>query len=321
MTQQISSTLSAPKVAVIVTAYNMEKFVAQGIESVIQQTFQNWELLVINDGSKDNTASIVEPYCLKDSRVRLVTVENGGVCRARDMGAELSSAEYILFLDGDDFLEPNGLDLLVSALDSNPNSVGAYGLPKMIDENDEVICDDIENAFGSWREKISGDKHVKIAETEPTTLATMCIWSFVSTPGQVLIRRSAFKQTGGHFNDIPHSEDWDLWLRLCLIGDFAFIRKFVMTKRERRNSRSRHWPSMGLAEPIIRERLASKLPMSAEQRKIARTAHRYSCFFKMSWAKETLKKDGVTEGLKQIYRGCRSYLRYLKTSYDFKNVL
>jgi len=321
MTLQSYRITAVPKVTVIITAYNLGSFVGQAVESVMHQTFEEWELLVINDGSVDHTPQVVMPYTVADSRIRLINCKNGGVCRARDLGAELALAPHILFLDGDDFLEPSCLEILNKELDSNPDAIGAYGLPKAVDELDRVICDDLNNAFGAVRVKVCGGKHVALKDSEPTTLATMCIWDFICTPGQVMIRKSAFEKTGGHYNEIPHSEDWDLWIRLCLLGDFVYVRKFVMTKRERKTSRSKHWPSMALAEPIIRQRLASKLLMSAEQRHIARSAHRYSCLYKLGWAKSSLKSDGLMESLKQVFRACRSYIGYLRTHYDFKNVV
>src|SRR5688572_9544736 len=104
--------MSVPKVSVVVTAYNLEAFIAQCLETIISQTFTDFECIVVNDGSIDNTRKIVEQYTKKDSRLRLISKENGGVSTARNTGFDAAQGEYIIFLDGDDFFEPHLLERL-----------------------------------------------------------------------------------------------------------------------------------------------------------------------------------------------------------------
>ena len=95
-----------PKVTVIIPAYNAEKFIEQTINSVLAQTFQDFEIIVIDDGSKDKTAEIINSYGFL---VRCIQTTNGGVSRARNLGINNALGEYIAFLDSDDLWEPTKL--------------------------------------------------------------------------------------------------------------------------------------------------------------------------------------------------------------------
>ena len=92
------------KVSVIVPVYNNEKYVETCIRSICQQTYQNLEILVINDGSTDGSRQILERMAEKDKRIRLTHQENAGVSAARNKGIELADGEYLTFVDGDDYV-------------------------------------------------------------------------------------------------------------------------------------------------------------------------------------------------------------------------
>ncbi|TWH45302.1 glycosyltransferase family 2 protein [Sporomusa sp. KB1] len=102
-------------VSIIVPAYNVAPEIGDCIRSVQQQTYPHWELIVVNDESKDNTEVVVEELMRDDSRIRLVNQENGGVSKARNTGLSKASGVYIAFLDGDDMWEPTFLDELIAA--------------------------------------------------------------------------------------------------------------------------------------------------------------------------------------------------------------
>lgn len=93
-----------PKVSIILPCYNVEKYIAKSIESVLSQTFQNFELLIINDGTPDNSMEIARGY--KDPRIKIFDKENGGLSDARNYGIERAQGEYIYFMDSDDWIEP-----------------------------------------------------------------------------------------------------------------------------------------------------------------------------------------------------------------------
>jgi glycosyltransferase involved in cell wall biosynthesis len=105
-------------VSVIIPAYNAERFVAGAIESVLAQTLQDWDLIVVDDGSEDGTAQVVKPF-LADCRVQYIHQRNKGLPGARNAGALVSNGQYLAFLDADDFLAPNALEMMRGKFDES----------------------------------------------------------------------------------------------------------------------------------------------------------------------------------------------------------
>ena len=91
-----------PAISIIIPIYNVEKFLRRCLESVQNQTFQNWEAICVNDGSPDNSAKIVTEFAEKDKRFKLVNKENGGLSDARNVGMQHATGDYILYLDSDE---------------------------------------------------------------------------------------------------------------------------------------------------------------------------------------------------------------------------
>lgn len=103
-----------PQISIIVPVYNVEKYLHQCINSILTQTFQNFELLLIDDGSPDKSGKICDEYAKTDNRIRVFHKENGGVTSARKYGIEKSYGEWIMLVDSDDYIENNSLELLLS---------------------------------------------------------------------------------------------------------------------------------------------------------------------------------------------------------------
>lgn len=129
-------------VSVIMPAYNMERFIEQAIRSVMNQTYWDWELLVIDDGSKDETCQIAERLSAEDSRVRLIRNEkNMGVARTRNRGLDLCRGEYIALLDSDDVWHPEKLEKQLTRMQQTGADL-SYCSYAMVDENGERIKED-----------------------------------------------------------------------------------------------------------------------------------------------------------------------------------
>ena len=107
---------NATLISVVIPAYNAGQFLDETLESVLSQTYENWECIIVNDGSTDNTESVAKKWCEKDSRFRLTDKENGGLSSARNWGIKESKAEYIAFLDADDLYMPNFLEICLENL-------------------------------------------------------------------------------------------------------------------------------------------------------------------------------------------------------------
>ncbi|MCP3030059.1 glycosyltransferase [Halobacillus sp. A1] len=112
------------KVSIIIPLYNVEKYLRKCLRSVIDQTLSDVEIILVNDGSKDKSGEIAEEYKRNDSRIKVIHKENGGVCSARNAGLQISTGEYIGFVDPDDWIEPNMFEVMYyKALDSNSDLV------------------------------------------------------------------------------------------------------------------------------------------------------------------------------------------------------
>ncbi|WP_455970802.1 glycosyltransferase family 2 protein [Bacteroides congonensis] len=101
--------MNNPKHSIIVPAYNTGDAIHRCIDSVLKQTYANWELIIVDDGSKDNTLEIIEEYAKNDNRIRVIHISNGGVSNARNVGLAEAQGEYVMFVDSDDWIEPEYL--------------------------------------------------------------------------------------------------------------------------------------------------------------------------------------------------------------------
>lgn len=105
------------KFSIVIPVYNVEKYLKDCLDSVVSQTFSGWEAVCVDDGSTDGSAVILEGYALKDTRFKVITQPNGGLSAARNAGLEEATGDYVLFLDSDDWLESNALQVLSENLD------------------------------------------------------------------------------------------------------------------------------------------------------------------------------------------------------------
>lgn len=106
-------------VSIIVPVYNTEKYLNKCVDSILSQTYTNLEIILVNDGSSDNSPKICDDYANKDSRVKVVHKENGGLSDARNAGLDVASGDYITFIDSDDYIESESIELLLNALKEN----------------------------------------------------------------------------------------------------------------------------------------------------------------------------------------------------------
>lgn len=113
-------------VSVIVPVYNAEKYLVKCLESIVNQTYKNLEIILVNDGSKDNSLSICQEYAKRDARITVFDKTNGGVSSSRNFGIDLSSGEYVCFFDSDDYVEISFIEKLVNKIGDNDVCIGGY---------------------------------------------------------------------------------------------------------------------------------------------------------------------------------------------------
>lgn len=291
-------------IGVIIPAYNAARFVGATLEGVLRQTYQDWVCIVVDDGSTDETRAVIEGYGRRDARIQILVQENRGLSGARNAGMEaLPPVRYVAFIDADDVWLPEALSVLHGRLEEHPEAVAAAGLPWAMDEDGRPM-ESAEHAqavaFGAQRYGVQGWRIVPWREQRPSGLATFAVWCHVATPGLVLVRSNALAEAGPFRHETTPSEDWDLWLRLSLLGPILHVPALVMFKREVAGSLSRQGPRMKRAEPALRRLWAHDLRLTRSQRHILRVGHFYGALIRFVWARASLRQGHFLLAIKQM---------------------
>ncbi len=185
---------SKPLVSVLMTAYNREKYIADAIESVINSTYKNWELIIVDDRSTDNTVEIAQKYAKQDSRIRIyVNDKNLGDYPNRNKAASYAHGKYLKYVDADDMLYPYGLEQLVYYMEQFPDA--GYGLCSLPQDRERIYPFSLSPEQAYRRHYIENK------------------WIFHKAPLSSIIKRSVFEATGG-FSGKPYLGDMELWLKL-----------------------------------------------------------------------------------------------------------
>ncbi|MEL7198566.1 MAG: glycosyltransferase [Pseudomonadota bacterium] len=201
------------KISVVMAVYNGEEFVGSSIDSVLAQTFTDFEFIIVNDGSTDATLSILEDYAERDPRIRIIDQENTGVTLAAIKGCAAARGEYIARLDADDCCMPARFEKQVKLLDNNPALVAAIGDVEFFQDDGKVV-----NVA-----KVRGDPRL--------IRFYMPFCNHIGGNGHVMFRRDAYLRTGGYDASYRYSQDYDLWTRLLIEGDFGNVPETVYRYR------------------------------------------------------------------------------------------
>ena len=132
------------KYSIVVSIYNIEKYISKCIESIINQTYTNIELILVDDGSKDSSGSICDSYALKDNRIKVIHKQNAGLGMARNTGLENATGDYILFIDGDDFIDLKLLETVNKYLSDKKYDIVSYDSVDYYSD-DKIISVDSNN--------------------------------------------------------------------------------------------------------------------------------------------------------------------------------
>lgn len=130
-----------PKISIIVPVYKTEKFIRECLESIKQQTFTDWECLLIDDGSPDNSGSICDEFVSADARFKVFHVENGGVSRARNIGLDNMVGEWVIFVDSDDIIAQNTLEMCLNLTESNDLDIVQFSFTRKKEDLGKKECE------------------------------------------------------------------------------------------------------------------------------------------------------------------------------------
>lgn len=206
-------------VSVVIPTYNLAGWIGETLESVLAQSFTDWEAVVVDDGSTDETEAVVRRY---GPRIRYLHQSNAGVSAARNLGVERTSGRYVAFLDADDIWPPRKLEAQVQLLESVPKAAMAYG----------SVC--------RYRDGIVLGCTFPVHDGEVLTPLLLQDVSIAHTLGATLIRRSVLLEVGGLDRRFGISADYDLWLRIAARYSVRYVPDTVLYYRVRADAWHRH---------------------------------------------------------------------------------
>ncbi|MEQ9553739.1 MAG: glycosyltransferase [Coleofasciculus sp. G3-WIS-01] len=242
-------------ISVIIPAYNAEKTIEETVESVLNQTFTDFELLIIDDGSQDSTLDIIKR--ISDPRIQVFSYPNGGANISRNRGLAQAGGEYVAFLDADDLWTPDKLEAQLSALQTNPQAAVAYSWTSFIDESGNFL-------------------HKGICSTDTGNVyAKLLLVNFLESGSNPLIRRQALVKIDGFDESLPACQDTDLYLRLAEHYLFTVVPKIQVFYRRSSQSVSSNIVNLELAWLTILERAFTNAPQSLQYLKRHSLANLY----------------------------------------------
>lgn len=183
------------KVSVIVPCYNQSQFLGEALQSILDQTYQNWECIIVDDGSPDDTENVAQIYCIQDSRIKYIYQKNGGLSGARNFGIQNASGDFILTLDADDKYDPTFIEKGVSILSKN-QEIGVVS---------------------SWILRFKGSKEICVIKPNGKTIGDFLFQNAAN--GTSLFRKKCWEAVGGYDEKMKKGyEDWDFYIRVCAYG-------------------------------------------------------------------------------------------------------
>ena len=205
-----------PEVAVVIPAYNAAPFLRETVASVLVSNFVTTEIVIVDDGSKDDTVAVAHQLAREyPGKVRVIEQKNAGVSVARNTGFAHTSAPSVCFLDADDRLRPDALAALRVFLHQDPDCIAAYGDVAYIDQDSKPLP----------------SRAKKSPKPSGNLLASILQGNLVDTPGAVLFRSAAVRRAHGFKAGLRRSQDWEFYVRMAQQGTIAACDRIVIDYR------------------------------------------------------------------------------------------
>ncbi len=277
-----------PLVSVLMTAYNREKYIAQAIESVLNSTYKNWELIIVDDRSTDKTVEIARKYEKLDNRIKVyINEKNLGDYPNRNKAASYARGKYLKYVDADDMIYPYGLEQLVFYMEQFPDA--GYGLCSLPQDRQRIYPFAL-SPREAYRRHYIEDK-----------------WIFHKAPLSSIIKRSVFEEIGG-FSGKPYLGDMELWLKLSQKYPVVLMPHGIVWYRihgDQQNMQNKTRPEVPFSYYVLEyETLNSdQCPLTTEEKqfaikKILRRQARNILFYlrrgKVSVARKLLKMSNLS---------------------------
>ena len=204
--------MKIPTVSVALVACNVERFLAEAIESILNQTFRDFEFIIINDGSTDGTAAILDSYVRGDPRVRVYHQENSGVTESRNRGCGLARGKYLAQMDADDIAVRDRLQWQIEFMERHPEVGVVGGAVEVIDSAGRAL-------------------HCLHYPVENEEIKSVLLLQNPLTQSAVVVRKEVFLSVGGYRRSFDLAEDYDMWLRIAERWRLANLEAVVVKYR------------------------------------------------------------------------------------------
>lgn len=241
-----------PLVSILMTAYNREKYIVEAIESVLKSTYQNWELIIVDDVSQDNTVAIAKQYELLDTRIKVyINESNLGDYPNRNKAATYSKGKYLKYIDADDMIYPHGLQVMVNYMEQFPEA--GWGLMSLKDDYTRVYP-------------------YMINPREAYLLHYFKGQLFHKAPLSAIIKKDVFNKVGG-FSEVSYYGDTELWHRLAkhyhlVLMHYGLVWWRYHLEQESKIEISKPWISIERIIAVEEHIRSGNCPLNANERKI-----------------------------------------------------
>jgi len=242
------------------TAYNREQYISEAIESVLSSTYQNWELIIVDDRSNDNTITIAKSYAVKDERIKVyVNERNLGDYSNRNNAASFATGKFLKYLDSDDTLYPEGLEIMVDFMERFPEAHwGITNFLPRINEQDLPLSFEKKQAY-----EFHYFKHP----------------IFFASPGQVIMTKQSFDAVGG-FGTRRMVSDFEMWHKLAAYSNVVLMPGKMVNIREHEGRELSDQNEFAVGYERIKLRFLNdeNCPLSSKQRNMVKSSRRNTAF-------------------------------------------
>lgn len=254
-----------PEVSVIIPTYNCEKYIVEAVGSVLKQTYQDFEVIVVDDGSTDNTKNVLTPY---SDRITYIYQANAGPAAARNVGIINSKGKYIAFLDADDVWNEKKLQIQVDCFKKDPRI--------------DLVCSDSERFSDGG--VLSGTKLGKIRVPKELTFEKLLYQNYIQTL-TVMVRRECLEKVGcfDESKDLSYVEDYDLWLRVARSYKIEYLDQPLARYRFQPQNRSSNVIKIRQAVLVMLDKMCNKWPEISKQYKNVIQRSKSNLFFEMGY--------------------------------------
>lgn len=282
-------------VSIVIPAYNAARYLSETIVSVINQTYTNWELIVVNDGSKDETLSIAKSFANKDPRIHIIDKSNSGVSDSRNTGIKVAKGDVLFFLDADDVWNIDNITEKIKRL-NEPSCHAVYSACEIIDEKSV-----------SFSRFLSGSANLRLEDM------LLSKGNYTTAPSGIAVKRNVLDKIGGFDTNLSNNADQDFFIRILATGfKIAYIPDTLWKYRMHGNSMSKN-------VALLEKDLLYVFNKAAKNNLFASSAFKRRCFANVytvlagSWWKNGNNKlKGILYLMKAFFTYPPSLLNFLK---------